>query len=175
MQCPLCNSTLTARTVANVTLDVCESGCAGIWFDNYELKKFDEALEPDVETLLALKANPQIQVDRRKSHNCPKCKTIVMRKHFSSVKRNVEIEECGQCAGVWLDAGELTLIRKEFATEQERQAAADKLYSELLSSSLKEETSKNSAASGKAQRFANAFRFICPSYYIPGKQKGGAF
>ncbi len=27
----------------------------------------------------------------------------------------------------------------------------------------------------KAQRFARMFRFICPSYYVPGKQLWGAF
>ena len=27
----------------------------------------------------------------------------------------------------------------------------------------------------KARRIAHAFRFICPSYYIPGKQSWGAF
>jgi hypothetical protein len=27
----------------------------------------------------------------------------------------------------------------------------------------------------KARRIANIFRFICPSYYIPGKQEWGAF
>jgi hypothetical protein len=27
----------------------------------------------------------------------------------------------------------------------------------------------------KARKVANMFRFICPSYYIPGKQDWGAF
>jgi hypothetical protein len=27
----------------------------------------------------------------------------------------------------------------------------------------------------KARRIAHAFRFICPSYYIPGEQDWGAF
>jgi len=26
-----------------------------------------------------------------------------------------------------------------------------------------------------ARKIANAFKFICPSYYIPGKQAWGAF
>ena len=26
-----------------------------------------------------------------------------------------------------------------------------------------------------ARKIANVFRFICPTYYIPGKQKWGAF
>jgi hypothetical protein len=34
---------------------------------------------------------------------------------------------------------------------------------------------KDKAKEASAQRIANAFKFICPSYYIPGKQAWGAF
>jgi len=27
----------------------------------------------------------------------------------------------------------------------------------------------------RAQKFAKTFRFICPSYYVPGKQAGAAY
>ncbi len=42
---------------------------------------------------------------RRKSHfmKCPKCGADLSVEHF----REVEIDRCGECQGVWLDAGEL--------------------------------------------------------------------
>ena len=30
------------KTIHDVTVDVCEGGCGGIWFDAFELKKFDD-------------------------------------------------------------------------------------------------------------------------------------
>ena len=37
MACPGCHRVLTATTVTGVTVDVCQDGCAGIWFDHGEL------------------------------------------------------------------------------------------------------------------------------------------
>ena len=63
--------------------------------------------------------------------NCPKCKDIVMMRRFYSPKHIVEIDECPGCAGIWLDAGELDLIRALFSTESERLAMCDKLIKEV--------------------------------------------
>jgi len=42
MNCPACGNILEQMTVGDVTVDVCQRGCGGIWFDNFELEKFDE-------------------------------------------------------------------------------------------------------------------------------------
>ena len=34
--------TLTQKLVGDLSVDVCEGGCGGIWFDHFELKKVDE-------------------------------------------------------------------------------------------------------------------------------------
>ncbi len=47
MNCPACKNTLEAITIENITLDVCQNGCGGIWFDNFELMKIDEPDEYD--------------------------------------------------------------------------------------------------------------------------------
>ena len=39
--CPDCRLLLTERKFGEVTLDVC-SNCAGIWFDNGELRRAEE-------------------------------------------------------------------------------------------------------------------------------------
>ena len=41
MICAACQGELSPLLVRGVTVDVCRDGCAGIWFDNFELKKFD--------------------------------------------------------------------------------------------------------------------------------------
>src|SRR2546422_11747107 len=42
MICPACDYNLTPLTVGKLTVDVCQGGCGGIWFDNFELQKVDE-------------------------------------------------------------------------------------------------------------------------------------
>lgn len=123
MQCPACCAQLAPLVVQGVTLDACLEGCAGIWFDPFELKKFDEASE-SADELLALAPAKALALGDEQKRPCPKCPGITMMKHFSSVKREVRIDTCPQCGGQWLDHGELAKIRSEFATETERKAAA---------------------------------------------------
>ena len=52
MKCPACSNRLQEMTVAGVTVDICKDGCGGIWFDNFEMKKFDEPHEPACLALL---------------------------------------------------------------------------------------------------------------------------
>ena len=43
-----------------------------------------------------------------------------MVKNFSSIKQNIQIDECYSCGGKFLDHGELLKIRAEYETEAER-------------------------------------------------------
>lgn len=175
MKCPACENQLQQVTVADVTVDVCKGGCGGMWFDNFELKKFDEPHESAGEALLEIDTNETVTVDHSKKLNCPKCDNIPMMRHFFSVKHEVEVDECAGCGGIWLDAGELKRIRSLFETEQQRNQAAEEYFSEIFDGQLAAIKAQDEAKAAKAQKFANMFRFICPSYYIPGKQAGGAF
>ena len=98
-----------------------------------------------------------------------------MLRHFSSVKRRVTVDECPSCGGYWLDVGELAAIRTEFETEEERNLAAAHYFSELFDPELAAAHAETLEDLERAQRIAHVFRFICPSYYIPGKQEWGAF
>lgn len=175
MKCPVCENELQQMTVADVTVDVCKGGCGGIWFDNFELKKFDEPHESAGEALLDIEPNKAVVIDHNKKLKCPKCDDVVMMRHFFSVKHEVEVDECPGCGGVWLDAGELKHIRSLFETEQQRKQAAEKYFSELFDNQFAAMKAEGDAKVGKVRKFANMFRFICPSYYIPGKQDWGAF
>ena len=172
MKCPACGNALTQMNADTITVDVCKEGCAGIWFDNYELKKVDESHESAGECLLEIERQGATAVDHTQRRSCPKCRDQVMMRHFVSVKRQVEVDECPACAGIWLDHGELGSIRTQYASEEERKKAAGAYFDEVFGEKLAEMREENLQ---KSQRNARLFRFICPSYYIPGKQRWGAF
>ena len=98
-----------------------------------------------------------------------------MMRHYFTVSRQVEVDECPRCAGFWLDAGELQAIREQFATEEDRGASAQERFSTMFDAQIQAARAESERKAARAQRFAHLFRFILPSYYIPGKQKGGAF
>jgi uncharacterized protein len=174
--CPACGHLLSTRVAGDVTVDVCDGGCGGVWFDHWELQKLDEQSESAGESLLDVRRDPGVVVDPGERYHCPKCiDDVVLMRHFWSVKRAVTIDECPECGGVFLDAGELASIRGEFGSESDRHAAADAYFAEVVDPLLDGERAKSAEELTKAQRFAHTFRFLCPSAYIPGKQAGAAF
>ena len=175
MKCPVCENELTRKIIGQITVDVCENGCGGIWFDDEEIRKFDEEHETDGKLLLNIRRDSKIKIDSSARRKCPKCENIVMMRHFFSVKREIEVDECPKCGGIWLDAGELSAIREQFSTEAERDEATRKLIQREFEPQLKEMASQSQAKARRAKKFAWALRFLCPSYYIDGDQEWGAF
>ncbi len=102
-----------------------------------------------------------------------------MMRHFHSAKRDVEVDECPKCAGFWLDADELHAIRSAFSSEEDKQKATEHFVKQHIDENYGEELEKMAAESREkdefAKKFAHSMRFLCPSYYIKGKQDGGAF
>ncbi len=98
-----------------------------------------------------------------------------MMRHFISVKKRVTVDECPGCGGYWLDVGELVTIRKEFNTEEERRKAAVAYFSEIFDTQLAAMRAQSDEQAIRARRIARIFRFLCPSYYLAGKQEWGAF
>ncbi|MGC6483001.1 MAG: zf-TFIIB domain-containing protein [Synechococcus sp.] len=95
--------------------------CGGVWFDNFELKKFDEVHESAGEKLvesMALYANESIDLNER--IYTPRYPDILMVRRFYSPKRQIEIDEYPQCGGIWLDAGELARMRDLFPAEEQQ-------------------------------------------------------
>ena len=52
---------------------------------------------------------------------------------------------------------------------------AEEYFSNLFDNDLAKMHAQSKAQAEKARKFARAFRFLCPSRWIPGKQKWGAF
>lgn len=132
MNCPACERELTPLSVEDFAVDVCDGGCGGIWFDQYELRKVDEPGEQLGDPLLDVKRDPAVVVDPAKRYECPKCTDgVVLMRHFWSVKREITVDECPECGGTFLDGGELERVRAEFPSEAARHAAADAYFAQV--------------------------------------------
>ena len=113
MKCPACFNELTEWQVGKLAVDVCQGGCGGIWFDAFELHKADEQDVAAGEPLLHIRRDEQAVVDPSLKRECPCCDGVKLHRHFFSAKRRVQVDQCPNCGGYWLDAGELALIRAE--------------------------------------------------------------
>lgn len=189
MICPACGRELIEKKLGDVFVDVCDGGCGGIWLDCFEL---DKLAEPDaaagVQLLdLARRGGSRATATRTGADQdasgdsghgalwCPRCEDRKLFRHFHSVRRQVKIDDCPECGGIWLDVGELATIRGQYASEDKRKAAARAYFEDLFGEDLAAMGRANADAEARAQRIASAFRFLCPSSYLPGKQRWGAF
>ncbi|OFW19575.1 MAG: hypothetical protein A3H27_08540 [Acidobacteria bacterium RIFCSPLOWO2_02_FULL_59_13] len=168
MNCPACGNTLTPITVESLTVDACQGGCGGIWFDRSELPKVDESNESAGEKLLEIPRKPSTPLDPNKRFFCPRCGTIMMR-HFSSVKRHVLVDHCPKCAGTWLDAGELAAIRSEFSSQEERKKAAEAYFGEIFGTHLTAMRAQGEPSAQQASAVTRIFQLL-GSGYFPGRQ-----
>lgn len=110
MKCPACGTSLTSRQAGAIAVDVCEGGCGGVWFDNFELRKVDEE---GAQAIRGVQRDFSLHVDTTSRRRCPRCEDQwMMRRYFSRLRRT-SIDECPNCAGIWLDAGEFAAIQQE--------------------------------------------------------------
>lgn len=101
MNCPTCNIPLSEVSIEQIQLDVCKEGCGGIWFDRFELQKMDEQHEfTDANLLEVLSIESPANYDQSEKRECPKCKGIVMMKHFFSKKLKLIIAQNVQVIGL---------------------------------------------------------------------------
>lgn len=114
LYCPACGAEMRKVFVksANCYLDVCLDGCGGIYFDNEEFDKINQAQAEIPELVDALKDKHFMLVDTEKARMCPDCSHIMI-KSFSSQNNEVEVDTCKNCGGVFLDCNELFQIRNQ--------------------------------------------------------------
>lgn len=167
MICPACDSNLDKISIEDIELDVCNNGCGGIWFDNFELQKMDESHEFTDENLIELLSiKSKLDPDQSKKFNCPKCKDIVMMRHFWSTRKQIVVDHCPKCAGYWLDEGELFKIRHQYRTEGERKDAASDYYASFFDYELSLMRQESKEKAEHAHRIANMFRLVSPRFYF---------
>lgn len=123
LKCPACQKEMTKVFVPSegVNVDICLDGCGGIYFDNREFKYFDEQHENIDEITKSIEGKEFVKVDESLPRTCPVCGARMV-KNFASVKKEIQVDECYACGGKFLDHGELSKIREQYATEAERSA-----------------------------------------------------
>jgi Zn-finger nucleic acid-binding protein len=175
MKCPACNRPLTAVTISGVTVDVCQGGCGGTWFDQGELRSFQGA-EDAGRILLEVTKRPTIRVDTNRRYRCPKCPDSVLMRHFFSPNRAVMLDECPTCAGIWLDSGELQRIRGEDDSKEARKRAAQLRFEEIVAGDrmalMREEIGADLPYDTTRSRLAASL--LVAFYMIVGFMLGGA-
>jgi Zn-finger nucleic acid-binding protein len=126
MKCPACSHELMEFVIGGVTVDACEGGCAGIWFDAFELARVDDQEEIPGATVLKLQRDLRLVVDHARKRDCPRCDGIKLKRQFFNPKLRIEVDHCPHCGGYWLDAGELERIRTEKSVSAKTAAASTK-------------------------------------------------
>jgi len=132
MKCPACFGELKEIQVGSLKVDACLGGCGGVWFDAFELQRVDEESEEAGAMLLDLDRDEQLVVDQSRKRECPRCPDIKLKRHFFSARRQVEVDQCPNCGGYWLDYGELALIRAERGELAKASASIKRLNGETI-------------------------------------------
>ena len=121
IKCTACQKPMKHVEVEGMVIDVCLDGCGGMWFDKYELKRVDNGCENVGELLNNLKAKPGIKTIPAEKRKCPRCQESILRQGYYSTRKEVIIDKCYNCGGVFLDAGELAHIRSLYYTAEDKQ------------------------------------------------------
>lgn len=117
MKCPRCDIDLKNEhleelldngSYSNVEVDVCPE-CTGIWFDKEELENLDNKIEPKI---IEIKKLPP-KNDQYKDLICPNCSNdSIMNKVVNDYDKDVIMDICPSCKGLWLDKGEFKAIKE---------------------------------------------------------------
>ena len=107
IKCPACGKEMKKVYLfeKGINVDICTSGCGGIYFDNQELQQFNQEHDTD-EIEQHYKGLTFTPTDQSQNRICP-CKTQ-MAKH--NAPGGVQVDTCYNCGGVFLDYGELDMI-----------------------------------------------------------------
>lgn len=125
MKCPACPDSLSRYRCEPVTLDVCHEGCGGIWFDRSELEQLEALSSPPS---LRILANKNRVVDFSRPRTCPKCPGHHLTRLHHDTIQQLELDECSQCGGMWVDLGELQVLQTERALTE----SIDSVYEHFI-------------------------------------------
>jgi len=97
-----------------------------VWFDEDELPKFDEPHEFKTHSILKLAQEKRaVKIDPEHVKKCPRCPDERLVKQFFDIENMLQIDQCWNCGGIWLDPGELNAVRAQFDTYEERAQAVN--------------------------------------------------
>ena len=156
MKCPRTGKELKSVTVGGIELDL-SMGCGGVWLDQLELEHFDEVHEEAGALLIQhMKDHHKPLENAGVRLKCPKDTDVVMMRRYYSPLQQIEIDECPQCGGIWLDAEELAGIRNLFPSQEKREKIGREFAEKVLSSpEVKEDQSEVKLLSDKLEKITN--------------------
>lgn len=125
MNCPCCRHGMTSVKVKRVTVDVCASGCGGVWFDEGELERFDDQEEYAPSLMTRPVSNASVVVNKSAERRCPRCLGRALGREVYNHDFAVEFDHCASCDGTFLDLGELSQLRQDRADAEMRQQIID--------------------------------------------------
>lgn len=166
MKCPVCSKEMVEENFGGVHVDVCKIGCRGMWFDWMELIKLDEQNEGLGAALEEALNNPRSNDENRGKIKCPKC-DIPMYAHIHLRTKEVNVDECVNCGGFFLDSGELKATRDTYMSEQEEKEYLDALLADMPDYQLAKKNVERMRARNEALR--RYTRFLRLSYYMTGR------
>ncbi len=156
---------MVTKDFGGVMIDYCQNGCRGLWFDWGELAKLDEKNEGLGKALQEALNNERVNDENRGQINCPKC-NLPMHIHKYESDKEVNVDECYQCGGFFLDSGELKAIRDNFMSEKEREAYSNKLLESTGYNQAEKDLEKEKT---RAEAIRNFTKFLRISYYVTGQ------
>lgn len=105
MNCPKCQSIMHEISFEGVVVDFCDA-CQGIWFDEDELA-FTMELSSDIPNIAEVEKSA-----RTTAYPCPRCGDPQKLDEMKFVAaKDLLIDRCPRCKGVWIDKGELPKIK----------------------------------------------------------------
>ncbi|MCD7879272.1 MAG: zf-TFIIB domain-containing protein [Candidatus Gastranaerophilales bacterium] len=139
LTCPACGKEMKKIFMSeqNLYLDVCLDGCGGIFFDKGEFKKFDEVTEDITPLLEAIKDKTFKTVSEYDTRVCPLC-GMNMVKNYTDATQEIQVDDCYNCGGKFLDNKELDKIRAQYTTEADRVEAVMNEFKKAASEELEE-------------------------------------
>ena len=111
-RCPICTTALTRVDEDGIRSQTC-GGCFGTWIGKIALTRLTRLPLPEalanqpLEELAALVT----ESNTKRLVRCPECMINMTKDRFHPLIP-VNLDRCSKCQGFWLDAGELSLLRR---------------------------------------------------------------
>jgi Zn-finger nucleic acid-binding protein len=119
------------RQGALLALDQCDH-CGGVWFDRYELFKLGEAEAEKIDVIDETRFRQPS--GEHPDPLCPRCGISLERFRDANIPDNIQMLNCGQCGGFWVNHGEIAAYA-EYRIERGRRQVDPKLaaaYEQML-------------------------------------------
>lgn len=107
LNCPACSHLLEEQHHGQIMIQNCSTGCGGMWIRQNDLETLTHT--PRLVERIQQSSSGILVVQEPRARVCPDCK-IPLEAWLVQGSESVEIDTCPQCAGIWLDHGELQRI-----------------------------------------------------------------